>query len=94
MSPDFRDFMCSKRHVLAAFMSTMTLTTMFVSRNTVSNLRQSRRLEIGNRSKRLRSGGHLKVAYLLKHVQLIEPAVFLFLLLDVFPDHCLISANC
>ena len=33
------------------------------------------------------------MAHLLKHVPLIEPAVFLFLLLDVFPDHGLISAN-
>ncbi len=54
---------------------------------------KGRRLEFVNRSKAVEMWGHLKVANLLEHGQLIEPAVFLFLRLDVLPNDRLVSAN-
>jgi hypothetical protein len=56
----------------------------------VTNLRQSRRLEFVNRSKRLKlappKGG--RVQYSLNKFQLLQPLVLLFLILDVVP-YCL-----
>ncbi len=59
----------------------------------VSDLRQSRSMRIVNRSKRLKYGCHLKVALSVKHVELVQPFIFLFLLLDVLPDGGFLSAN-